>query len=77
LHTLPDFLKKIPLLTDIHQMGRRFKPNMRPFGVPGKLGLPPTCWRAVSGCAEVKSNAETAEHSVIKTQISCGFCWNA
>jgi hypothetical protein len=31
-------------LTDIHQMGRRFKPNMQPFRVPGKPGLPPTCW---------------------------------
>jgi hypothetical protein len=30
--------------TDIHQMGRRFKPNMQPFRVPGKPGLPPTCW---------------------------------
>ena len=32
------------LQPDIHQMGRRFKPNMQPFRVPGKPGLPPTCW---------------------------------
>jgi len=57
--------------------GRRFKPNLRLFGVPGKRGPPPTRLRRVSGRTEVKPNAEIAEFSVIETHVSRGFSWNA
>ncbi len=46
--------------------GRRFKPKLRLFGVPGKHGPPPTRLRRVSGRSEVKPYAEIAEFSRIE-----------
>ena len=57
--------------------GRQLKPNLRPFGAPGKLGPsarpPPARWRTASRRAEAASNVRKAKSSSTKTHFSCGF----
>jgi hypothetical protein len=71
------FLTQVSYLNRHSPDGRRFKPNLRLFGVLRKPGPPSPRSRIVLGRAEVNPNDEIAECSVIKTRVSLGFSWNA